>query len=106
MGEERRMAEERLADLASGTLKVSSQPAAVTGATDGKPGVATPVEVRLRAGRHAVLATAPDYEPASREVDVTAGGVMELAIMLRPLPVAAAPPPSPSPTPPAPPPER
>jgi hypothetical protein len=89
MVEERHLAEEHLAGLGAGTLKVSSRPSAITVEVDGKPGMTTPLELRLPPGKHVVRASAPEYEPSTDEIEITRGGVMDLAVALRSLPPPA-----------------
>ncbi len=100
--DERRIAEERLADLAAGTLRITSQPASVSVQVDGRPGAATPVDLRLAPGKHVVLASAPDYESATQEIDVPESGTVQLAIALKGVPPPPPPPPPPAPAPPPP----
>lgn len=96
MTDERRIATERLAELAKGTLKVTSSPAEVEIRIDGGAALKTPAEARVSPGRHVVTASAPGYEPSTKELEIGTRGVLELAIVLQALP-AAAPVPVPAP---------
>jgi len=68
-----------------GRLRVAVEPPRATVAIDQGPPEEAPLERRLPAGRHQVRAELSGYTPAEREVDLVAGGNVQLELTLRPL---------------------
>jgi hypothetical protein len=92
MAEERRIAEEKIADGQRGTLRVSSTPAGVAVEIDGREAQPSPISARLDPGKHLVRVSQAGFDPATREIEIRSGETLELAIELK----GIAPPPAPS----------
>ena len=72
---------------AEGRLRVSVEPLGASVTVDQAPPDPAPVDKVLPAGRHLVLAELSGYTRASRDVELAAGGSLELQLTLSPLPV-------------------
>jgi tetratricopeptide (TPR) repeat protein len=70
---------------AEGHLSVSVEPPGATVTVDQAQPVPAPVDKFLPAGRHVVLAEFSGYAPARRDVELEAGGSLQLELTLRPL---------------------
>lgn len=68
-----------------GRLRVSVEPPSAAVTVDQGPSQPAPVDRLLPAGRHAVRAELSGYSPADREVDLVAGGTVQLELTLKPL---------------------
>jgi len=73
-----------------GHLKVSVEPPGASVTVDEAPAEPAPVDRLLPAGRHLVLAELSGYTPARRDVEVVAGGSLQLELTLRPMETAPA----------------
>jgi tetratricopeptide (TPR) repeat protein len=80
-----RVAELRRQIPAQGRLRVSVEPAGATVAIDQEAPRPAPVDSFLPAGKHAVRAELEGHAPGEREVDLVAGGSVQLELTLRPL---------------------
>lgn len=74
---------------AEGRLSVSVEPPGATVTVDEAPSEPAPVDKLLPAGRHLVLAELSGHTPARRDVDLLAGGSLQLELTLPPLQVRA-----------------
>jgi tetratricopeptide (TPR) repeat protein len=70
---------------ADGHLSVSVEPSGATVKVDQSPPEPAPVDKLLPPGRHVVLAELSGHTPAHRDVDLVAGGSLQLELTLRPL---------------------
>ncbi len=66
------------------SLRVTVEPPASV-SVDGDPAGRSPVALRLKPGRHLVRAAEEGYQPLDREVDLAAGGRIQLELSLVPL---------------------
>lgn len=111
MAGQKTSAEARLQELGLGTIKLSSTPAGAMVKVDGQPAAGpTPLTLSLKPGPHTLEISAPDHEPATRELTVSAASSTEVAVELKALPPPAPPPVQPPPpetaAPPPPPPPK
>ncbi len=97
MADQKKLAEARLAELSEGAVKISSSPPGAAITVDGTPQpTPTPTTLKLKPGKHAVVVAAGGFESMANEVEVTAGGSVDLAVDLKPLAPQLAPAPAPA----------
>ena len=90
MAEQKASADKRLGELAQSSLKIVTTPPGASIKVDGDRSLdAAPTTISVKPGAHKIEVSLADYEPASRDVTVAAGGSAEVKIELK----AAAPPP-------------
>ena len=70
-------------------LSVSVEPTGATVTLDASPPEPAPVDKRLPPGHHVVLAELKGHTPARRDVDLLAGGSLQLELTLQPIEVPA-----------------
>ncbi len=68
-----------------GRLVVSVEPPGASVSVDDRPPEAAPIEKLLPVGRHLVLAKLGGYTPVRRDVELVAGGSLQLELTLRPV---------------------
>ena len=76
------------ATLRGGVVRVVSEPSASEVLVDGAPRGTTPLVLRLRPGRHRIEVRQGRSQPFAEEVEVVAGGSVEVSARLAELPVA------------------
>jgi tetratricopeptide (TPR) repeat protein len=72
-----------------GHLQISVEPPGASVTVDQAAPEPAPIDKLLPAGRHLVLAELNGYTPARREVEVVAGGALQLELTLRPVETAS-----------------
>ncbi|MCS6898398.1 MAG: PEGA domain-containing protein [Myxococcales bacterium] len=100
MAEQKSTAEGRIQEMSVGKVNLSSTPVGATVTIDGQPASGpTPLTLSLKPGAHTLELSAPNHEPATREITVAPASITDLVVELKEIP----PPPAPSPPPPPPP---
>lgn len=109
MADQKAEVEGRIKDLSVGTIKLTLAPENAAVTVDGQPAPGpSPMTLSLKPGPHTFEVTAPNHEPATRELVVSVGATTDVSIQLKelppppqpplpPPPVATAPPPPPPP---------
>jgi len=84
----------RKADACAPKLRIESRPSGAQVSIDGSERGVTPLELRVRSGRHRIVLTLADHDPVESELDVSAPEAHTFALRaLQPPPALASPPP-------------